>query len=240
MMADIQTSNRLVPNRPVPDDSRIPSSDKDLISYVVAFAVPNQKAFALWHPEFLDSSGKLNKTGRAACTQFFNYAKNREYADAYKRTLAEFLGRKDAEIGDELEELTEERKEKASKLLMLEVIKMIEAGKISDPEFAKLVTDLAIKMKIIKEDVDRIIAPIRVLMARCSECRYRIGVESMVLNGQMLDMCAYCKCRNIAEEHGYRFNDGKDLLEIPKEVIDELESKNNVRMEDILSGKVEN
>lgn len=231
---------RLLPNRPNPDESKIPASDKDVLSYVVAFNVPNQKAFALWHPEFLDSSGKLNKTGRAACTQFFNYAKNREYADAYKRTLAEFLERKDTEIGDELEELTEERKEKASKLLMLEVIKMIEAGKISDPEFAKLVTDLAIKMKITKEDIDRIIAPIRVLMARCSECRYRIGVESMVLNGQMLDMCAYCKCRKLAEEHGYRFNDGKDLLEIPKEIIDELESKNNVRMEDILSGKIEN
>lgn len=231
---------RLIPNRPIPDTSKIPASDKDMLSYAIAFAVPNQKAFALWHPEFLDSSGKLNKTGRAACTQFFNYSKNREYADAYKRTLAEFLERKDAEIGDELEELTEERKEKASKLLMLEVIKMIEAGKISDPEFAKLVTDLAIKMKITKEDVERIIAPIRVLMTRCGECRYRIGVESMVLNGQMLDMCTYCKCRKIAEEHGYRFNDGKDLLEIPKEVIDELESKNNVKMEDILSGRVEN
>jgi hypothetical protein len=233
-------TERLLPNRPILDDSKIPAADKDMLTYSIAFAVPNQKAFALWHPEFLDNSGKLNKTGRAACTQFFNYSKNREYADAYKRTLAEFLERKDAEIGDELEELTEERKEKASKLLMLEVIKMIEAGKISDPEFAKLVTDLAIKMKITKEGVDRIIAPIRVLMTRCSECRYRIGVESMMLNGQMLDMCAYCKCRKIAEEHGYRFNDGKDLLNIPKEVIDELESKNNVRMEDILSGKIEN
>lgn len=233
-------TERLLPNRPNPDTSKIPASDKDMIAYIVAFNVPNQKAFALWHPEFLDSSGKLNKTGRAACTQFFNYSKNREYADAYKRTLAEFLERKDAEIGDELEELTEERKEKASKLLMLEVIKMIEAGKISDPEFAKLVTDLAIKMKLTKDEVERIIPPIRVLVERCSRCRYRIGVESMVLNGQMLDMCAYCKCRKIAEEHGYRFNDGKDLLEIPKEVIEDLESKNNVRLEDILSGKVEN
>lgn len=233
-------TDRIIPNRPIPDESKIPAADKDLISYVVAMGVPNQVAYARFHPEFLDASGKLNKTGRGACTQFFTYAKNKEYADAYRRTLTEFLGRKDAEIVDELEELTEERKEKASKLLMLEVIKMIEAGKISDPEFAKLVTDLAIKMKITKEDVERIIAPIRVLITRCSECRYRIGVESMVLNGQMLDMCAYCKCRKIAEEHGYRFNDGKDLLEIPKEIIDELESKNNVKLEDILSGKVEN
>lgn len=231
---------RLLPNRPNPDDSKIPASDKDMLSYAIAFSIPNQKAFALWHPEFLDSSGKLNKSGRAACTQFFNYAKNREYADSYAAYLKEFLSKKDAEIGDELEELTEERKEKASKLLMLEVIKMIEAGKISDPEFAKLVTDLAIKMKLTKDEVERIIPPIRVLVERCSRCRYRIGVESMVLNGQMLDMCAYCKCRKIAGEHGYRFNDGKDLLEIPKEVIDELESKNNVKMEDILSGRIEN
>ena len=236
-MADTE---RLLPNRPNPDTSKIPASDKDMLSYAIAFSIPNQKAFALWHPEFLDSSGKLNKTGRAACTQFFNYSKNREYADAYKRTLTEFLERKDAEISDELEELTEERKEKASKLLMLEVIKMIEAGKISDPEFAKLVTDLAIKMKLTKDEVERIIPPIRVLMERCSRCRYRIGVESMVLDGKMLDMCAYCKCRKLAEEHGYRFNDGKDLLEIPKEIIDELESKNNVKMEDILSGKCPN
>lgn len=233
-------TDRIIPNRPIPDESKIPAADKDLISYVVAMGVPNQVAYARFHPEFLDASGKLNKTGRGACTQFFTYAKNKEYADAYRQTLTEFLGRKDAEIVDELEELTEERKEKASKLLMLEVIKMIEAGKISDPEFAKLVTDLAIKMKITKEDVERIIAPIRVLMTRCSECRYRIGVESMVLNGQMLDMCAYCRCRKTAEEHGYRFNDGKDLLEIPKEVVDELESKNNVKLEDILSNKIDN
>lgn len=235
-------ANEFIPKRPLNDGdfTAIKANDRDCLSYAVAFSVPNERAFALFHPEFLDEQGKLTKAGKSQSKQFFSYAKNKEYADAYRRTLTEFLGRKDAEIVDELEELTEERKEKASKLLMLEVIKMIEAGKISDPEFAKLVTDLAIKMKITKEDVERIIAPIRVLMTRCSECRYRIGVESMVLNGQMLDMCAYCKCRKIAEEHGYRFNDGKDLLEIPKEIIDELESKNNIRLEDILSGKIDN
>ncbi len=235
-------ANEFIPKRPLNDGdfTAIKANDRDCLSYAVAFSVPNERAFALFHPEFLDEQGKLTKVGKSQSKQFFSYAKNKEYADAYRRTLTEFLGRKDAEIVDELEELTEERKEKASKLLMLEVIKMIEAGKISDPEFAKLVTDLAIKMKITKEDVERIIAPIRVLMTRCSECRYRIGVESMVLNGQMLDMCAYCKCRKIAEEHGYRFNDGKDLLEIPKEVIAELESKNDVKLLDIINGKIDN
>lgn len=235
-------NENIIPKRPSNDSefTAIKANDRDCLSYSVAFSVPNERAYALFHPEFLDESGKLTKVGKKQSQQFFSYARHKEYADAYKRTLAKFLERKDVEIGDELDELTEERKEKASKLLMLEVIKMIEAGKISDPEFAKLVTDLAIKMKITKEDVERIIAPIRVLMTRCSECRYRIGVESMVLNGQILDMCKFCKCRNIAEEYGYRFNDGKNLLEIPKDVIDELESKNNVKMEDILSGRVDN
>lgn len=83
-------TDRIIPNRPIPDESKIPAADKDLISYVVAMGVPNQVAYARFHPEFLDASGKLNKTGRGACTQFFTYAKNKEYADAYRRTLTEF------------------------------------------------------------------------------------------------------------------------------------------------------
>lgn len=231
----------LLPKRPENDSfPMIDQRDKDCLSVSVAFGLPNQRAYGYFHPEFCDSNGKLTDLGKKQSAQFFSYAKHREYCDAYRETLKKFLERKDAEIGSELEELTEERKEKASKLLMLEVIKMIEDGKISDPEFAKLVTDLAIKMKITKEEAERIIPPIRVLVERCSRCRYRIGVESMVLNGQMLDMCAYCKCRKTAEEHGYRFNDGKDLLEIPKEVVEDLESKNDVKMEDILAGRIDN
>ena len=104
----------------------------------------------------------------------------------------------------------------------------------------KIATDILNKYGVLKGSEERVIPPVRVLPERCSTCRYRIGVESAVSDGQILDMCAYCKARKCAEEHGYRFNDGKDLLEIPKEIIDELESKNNVKLEDILSGKVEN
>ena len=104
-------TERLLPNRPVPDDSKIPAADKDLIVYAIAFAIPNQKAFALWHPEFLDSSGKLNKTGRAACTQFFNYSKNREYADSYAAYLKAFLSKKESGVKSETSAIIDDRSE---------------------------------------------------------------------------------------------------------------------------------
>lgn len=237
-MAEIE---RLLPNRPNPDTSKIPASDKDMIAYMVAFNIPNQKAFALWHPEFLDSSGKLNKTGRAACTQFFNYAKNREYADSYTAYLKAFLSKKEQPKSETSAIIDDARKDNARVALYNKVIRLIEGDDELDPDTLKIAVDMAKKLSIVADDTEeQVIKPVRVLPSRCGECRYRIGVESMVLNGQMLDMCAYCKCRKIAEEHGYRFNDGKDLLEIPKEIIDELESKNNVKMEDILSGRIEN
>lgn len=235
-------TERLLPNRPIPDDSRIPAQDKDMLSYAIAFAIPNQKAFALWHPEFLDSSGKLNKTGRAACTQFFNYSKNREYADSYASYLKEFLSKKESGTKPETSAIIDDaRKDNARVALYNKVIRLIEGDDELDPDTLKIAVDMAKKLSIVADDVEeQVIKPIRVLPSRCGECRYRIGVESMVLNGHILDMCQWCKARSCAEEHGYRFNDGKDLLEIPKEVIDELESKNNVRMEDILSGRIDN
>lgn len=234
-------TDRLIPNRPNPDESKIPARDKDLLSYSIAFNVPNQKAFALWHPEFLDSSGKLNKTGRTACTQFFNYSKNREYADSYAAYLKEFLSKKEQPKSETSAIIDDARKDNARVALYNKVIRLIEGDDELDPDTLKIAVDMAKKLSIVADDAEeQVIKPIRVLPSRCGECRYRIGVESMVLNGQILDVCQWCKARSCAEEHGYRFNDGKDLLEIPKEIIDELESKNNVKMEDILSGRIEN
>ncbi len=233
-------TDRIIPNRPIPDEIKIPAADKDLISYVVAFNVPNQKAFALWHPEFLDSSGKLNNTGRGACTQFFTYARNKEYADAYRQTLDKYIGKGSGISAPATEDISESKVDWALKELSRQAISLLEKGGELEADTVKTIVEVFKKMNLLKDDVAQEMRPIRVLPSRCSECRYRIGVESMVLNGHIVDMCAYCKCRKTAEEHGYRFNDGKDLLEIPKEVVDELESKNNVKLEDVLSGKVEN
>lgn len=232
---------RLIPNRPNPDTSKIPASDKDMISYVVAFNVPNQKAFALWHPEFLDSSGKLNKTGRAACTQFFNYSKNREYADSYAAYLKEFLNKKEQPKSEASAIIDDARKDNARVALYNKVIRLIEGDDELDPDTLKIAVDMAKKLSIVADDVEeQVIKPIRVLPERCGSCRMRIFTESMVSEGKVLDMCQWCKARKCAEEHGYRFNDGKDLLEIPKEVVADLEAKNDVKLEQILKGEIEN
>ena len=204
----------------------------------MAFNVPNERAFALFHPEFLDESGKLTKVGKSQSKQFFSYAKNKEYADAYRQTLSEFLNRGVAVNSDmESEEIDGDA---LARKILSDLAAMVKNGRIQDFEILKIATDILNKYGVLKGSEERVIPPVRVLPERCSTCRYRIGVESAVSDGQILDMCAYCKARKCAEEHGYRFNDGKDLLEIPKEIIDELESKNNVKLEDILSGKVEN
>lgn len=232
---------RLIPSRPTNDNSKIPAADKDMIAYAIAFGVPNQKAFALWHPDMLDVSGKLNKAGRQACTHFFNYNKNREYADMYKATLADFLERKGTARTEVATVIDDARKDNARVALYNKVIRLIEGDEDLDPDTLKIAVDMAKKLSIVADDTEeQIVKPIRFLPTRCGECRYRIGMESAVLNGEILDMCQWCKARKCAEEHGFRFNDGKDLLEMPKEIIEELESKNNTRLEDILSGEIDN
>ena len=229
---------RLIPNRPIPDDSKIPAADKDLIVYAIAFAIPNQKAFALWHPEFLDSSGKLNKTGRAACTQFFNYSKNREYADAYKRTLAEFLERKDNGTLDDEIEINESTKKARVQDMLGRLIKMAKANP-NDPDLVKLEGEIYKKIGWFDESTEAQEAPRRYLPERCfSGCRYRLFVENAVKGGSVIDECQFCKALAYATENGYK-DDATKRLNIPKEVLD-AEPENTIKTLDILSGKIDN
>ena len=230
-------NERYIPTRPQPDDfTTIKANDKDCLSVSVVFGWPNEKVFALFHPEFLDESGKLTKVGKTQSKQFFSYAKNKEYADAYRETLIKHLGAN----GTHLEETEEIDGDALARKILSDLAAMVKNGRIQDFEVLKIATDILNKYGVLKGSEERIIPPIRVLVERCSRCRFKICVESAVLNGQVLDMCAYCKCRKIAEEHGYRFNDGKDLLDIPKEIVAELESKNDVKLLDILNGKCPN
>lgn len=219
------------------DDFKQTKAEKDMMSYVVLYGCSNSTAYALFNRHLLDKNGKLNKAGQSECRMFFSHPNNIAYMDALKAHLSAVTkGGAMAKTADD----SDSRKDNALKVLVNRALSLMEHGEDLDPETIKLIADIAVKLKLIKEDVEQQIPPVRVLMERCSRCRFRIGVESMVLNGQMLDMCAYCKCRRIAEEHGYRFNDGKDLLEIPKEVVADLEAKNDVKLEQILKGEIEN
>lgn len=234
-------TERLLPNRPIPDTSKIPASDKDMLSYAIAFSIPNQKAFALWHPEFLDSSGKLNKTGRAACTQFFNYSKNREYADSYAAYLKEFLSKKESGVKSETSAIIDDaRKDNARVALYNKVIRLIEGDDELDPDTLKIAVDMAKKLSIVADEVEnQEVKPVRFLPERCfSGCRYRLFVENAVKGGSVIDECQYCKALAYATENGYK-DDATKRLDIPKEVLD-VEPENTIKTLDILSGKVEN
>ena len=221
------------------DEFKQSKKEKDMMAYTVLFQCPNSTAYAFFNPEVCDKNGKLNKAGQSLCRQFFSHPNNIAYMDALKAHLSAVA--KGGEVANATDvNLSDEQIDKAFRTFVKKAIKDIEDGKEIDNEKFKILMELFKKLGKFGTDVEEVMKPLRVLMARCLECRYRIGVESMVLNGQMLDMCAYCKCRKIAEEHGYRFNDGKDLLEIPKEIIDELESKNDVKLLDIINGKIDN
>lgn len=218
-MAEIE---RLLPNRPIPDTSKIPASDKDMLSYTIAFSIPNQKAFALWHPEFLDSSGKLNKTGRAACTQFFTYSKNREYADSYAAYLKEFLSDNKGNSETHLIDVDESRKDKALKSLLNQAMSMVESGDTLDPDTLKVLTEIFKKLGILKDEVEVQESPRRYLPCRCGECAYRLFVESHVENGEIINECDYCRTRKFAEENGWHFDATKNL-----DLSEELTNQNN-------------
>lgn len=202
--------DRLIPNRPEPDESKIAAADKDMIAYSVAFGVPNQRVFALWHPEFLDSSGKLSKTGRAACTQFFNYAKNREYADAYRRTLVDFLSRRDGGDSGEGIEINESTKKERVQDMLGRLIKMARNNP-DDPELIKLEGEIYKKVGWFDDGAKVQEAPRRYLPELCSACMYRSFVESHEESGDIVNECDFCRTRRFAEEKGWRFDATKNL-----------------------------
>lgn len=210
-------------------------AEKDILSYTVLFQCSNAVAYAIFNPHLTDSNGKLNKAGQKECRQFFTHPNNIAYMEALKAHLTALT--KGEKIEVKKEPIDDKRKDNAIKILLNRAMSLVESGEDIDAETLKIISDIFKKVGLLKDEVEFIMPPLRFLPARCSECRMKIAVESMVLSGQMLDMCAYCKARQKAEESGFRFNEGKNLLDIPKDVLDALERKNNVKIEDILKAK---
>lgn len=229
-------SEGLIARRPAKDSqfAGIRAGDKDCLSVSVAFGWPNEKVYAMFHPEFVEGGGRLNKEGKRQCAQFFAYAKHREYMDAYRETIASGS----VSVGSDDVAIDDSRKDRALKSLLNQALTLVEKGDL-DADTLKIATEIFRKVGLLRDDDAHEIRPLRFLPERCSACRARIFVESAVANGDVLDMCQYCKARQKAEENGYRF-ESNDLLDIPKEVMDEIASKNNVSVSDIISGKVEN
>lgn len=219
--------------------------EKEIIVYAVLCNVDNQTAFLRYNPHYAISVGKtspkyaLSDLGKRECKNFWSYPKVRAYRESYENTLAEFLGRKSASKSEIIGEIDESRKDKALKSLLNQAMSLVEGSGDLDAETLKIAAEIFKKVGLLKDEVEQQVRPLRFLPERCGSCRARIFVESAVANGEVLDMCLYCKARRAAEENGYRF-ESNNLLDIPKEIIAEIEAKNDVKVSDILSGKIEN
>lgn len=214
--------------------------DKRIIAYAVLCQTSNEEAFMRFHPEYLRADGKgMNDAGKTESKHFWSYGKNREYRQAYEATVEEFFNR-NTEVATDEDIETIDGDALARKILS-DLSAMVKNGRIQDYEVLKIVTDILNKYGLLKGSEEKQIAPLRFLPLCCwgDGCRYRLFCESMVLEGSAIDECQFCKARAKAEELGYKFKD-TELLNIPEDVVKRLEEKNNVKLEDIISGRVPN
>lgn len=205
----------IIPKRPLNDGDfvSIKANDRDCLSYSVAFNMPNERAFSLFHPEFLDEQGKLTKVGKTQCRQFFSYARNKEYADAYRKTLESFFGKGHTVADNITSDIDDSRKDKVLKQLLGQAMSLVEGGEGLDPDTMKTVVEVFRKLGILKDEVEEQEAPRRYLPQRCSACDYRSFVESCIETGQIENSCLRCKALDIAKEHGFHY-DPTNLLRI--------------------------
>ncbi len=206
--------------------------DMDLLTYFVLFRVSKEGAFARFYPEYAYSNGKLTDRGKAKCKEYFAHAEHVKYIDAYKQTLQEFCGGTDSGY-ERVVEITDARKEKALTKLLKRAIELAESRDV-DPDTLKTITEIFKRLNILKEEEDKVLPPVRYLPARCkSECAYRLYCESAITNLEMINGCNYCKALQCAKENGFEYNP-TSLLDVPQEIIDKIDKKNNVDLNEII------
>lgn len=195
------------------DDFKQSAAEKNLMSYVVLYGCSNATAYALFNRHLLDKNGKLNKAGQSECRMFFSHPNNIAYMDAMRAHL-EALTKGTVKIATS-DVINDSRKDNALKVLVNRALSLMEKGEDLDPETIKLIADIAVKLKLVKEEQEEQEAPRRYLPERCSACSYRSFVESHVDSGEIVNECDFCRTRRFAEENGWHFDATKNL-DLPK------------------------
>jgi hypothetical protein len=196
------------------DDFKQTKAEKDMMSYIVLYGCSNSAAYALFNRHLLDKNGKLNKAGQSECRMFFSHPNNIAYMDALRAHLSTVTkGGGVVKATDD----SDSRKDNALKVLVNRALSLMEHGEDLDPETIKLIADIAVKLKLVKEEQQEVEKPRRYLPARCrTECAYRLFVESHIEGGEIVQECDYCRTRKFAEENGWHFDPTKNL-DLPTE-----------------------
>lgn len=197
------------------DDFKQTKAEKDMMSYAVLYGCSNSAAYALFNRHLLDKNGKLNKAGQSECRMFFSHPNNIAYMDAMRAHL-EALTKGTVKVTSD-DVLTDSRKDNALKTLVNRALSLMEKGEDLDPETIKLIADIAVKLKLVKEEQEEQERPRRYLPCRCGECVYRSFVESNIEGGKIINECDFCRTRRFAEENGWNYDATKNL-DLPEEL----------------------
>lgn len=197
------------------DEFKQSKLEKDILVFPLLYGYSNATAYTLFHPELCDRNGKLNKAGQRECRMFFSHPNNIAYMDAMRAHL-EALTKGTVKVASS-DVINDSRKDNALKVLVNRALSLMEKGEDLDPETIKLIADIAVKLKLVKEEQEEQEKPRRYIPVRCrTECAYRLFVESNVEGGKIINECGFCRTRRFAEENGWRFDATKNL-DLPKE-----------------------
>lgn len=203
-----------IPTRPkCYNKNAIKKIDADCLTYSVLMGGKNEDCYFLFHPEFSMKDGTISEKGKEACKQFFMYARNREYIDAYREELEEFLkhGTEDPKEDEPIDGDALARK------VLSDLAVMVKNGRIQDFEVLKIATDILNKYGVLKGSEEKLEDSRRYIPLRClTECQYRVICEGAIERGEIENECLYCKALAIAKEHGYAY-DPTTNLNIPQQ-----------------------
>lgn len=225
-------SNFNIPLRPSRKGYGLSEQEKNCLTWYVLSGCKRDEAYMIFvRPDLAISKKNLS----SATNQFFASMNVRDYLTDYKRLLTNGISLDDEQVDVDIEI----RKARARDNFTDKVIEKME-GNMSSIDEMESVAKMADRVGMFGEESKADIAPIRFLPARCkSECRYRLFVEGMKAESKIFDDCDYCRARKFAVDKGFQY-DPCTLLDVPQEVIDEIDSKNEVKLSDILSGRINN
>ena len=89
---------------------------------------------------------------------------------------------------EEMEEISEDRKNRALRRLLHNAMRIVEKGSKLDLDDLKTVSDIFKKVGLLKdENGDQIEAPRRYLPEWCSTCKYKVFVEKEIELGNIIE-----------------------------------------------------
>lgn len=196
----------LIPLRPSAAVSGLTQDEQSALTWYVISGCPRKDAFILFaRPDMLGSKAKAAIDDYVK--QFYARKEVKEYIDAYKETLDEFLHPapiKKEQVGS-LEERKAKAKTKATEFAMSLAENIDQA---EDPEYVLKLMD---KVGLLDGDEQVEEQPRRYLPQSCSDhCAYRMFCEE-----NTEDMCQYCRYHKFGEDNGIHY-EKNNILDVPE------------------------